>query len=76
MALRLNQIKHDILVYHTLIDRYLVRNRLDRMLKIFPVKEELTRLKSWALNYIHKQQEHHHGQKNVQDCSLFNWFCC
>lgn len=45
---RMNFLKHNILIYKTLIDRYLVKSRLKQVMNSFPVTKELERLKIWA----------------------------
>ena len=63
---RMNMIKHNILIYKTLIDRYLVTDRLKKVMEVLPVTKELERLKSWAAERPEKEKKEREKRKKKE----------
>ena len=55
--LRINRIRHDLLIYKNLIDRYRVTPLIDELLDKLPINKELDALKEWAASQEQQAQK-------------------
>ena len=63
---RMNALKHNILIYKTLIERYLVKKSLEEILKMLPVSKELDRLKKWAAERPEREKKEEEKRKTKE----------